>query len=180
MTPIALGLLTSSSRAEGEAIQGPPRDSGLLRFARDDGAPALRTACVIASLALSSAAALAKEIHVDCSRENQSVRVDADTDRLFVQLMWSEGVAEEFQNGDSYISGPDNRGRKVKVTYLVSVDNDVLSFGQDRICVDKEVKGCADQHLRDTLDLVTGVLKYEDGETVAMLKCAPAPPGRRF
>jgi hypothetical protein len=116
-------------------------------------------------------------IHVDCARTNQTVMVDVDPARLFVQLMWSEGVGEEFKNGDSYISGPDSFGRKEKVNYIVSVDKNVVSFGQDRICMENGTKGkCVDRHLRDTLDVAAGELKYDDGDMIAVLKCVPAPP----
>jgi len=33
----------------------------------------------------------ATEFHFDCARTNQSLKVDIDTDRRFLQLMWSEG-----------------------------------------------------------------------------------------
>jgi hypothetical protein len=133
---------------------------------------------VIATFALP---AQAKEIHLDCARTNQTVAVDIDTDKSFLQLMWSEGVAEEFRNGYSYMSGPDSVGRKEKVTHIVNLDTDKISFGEDRICVEDGSKGkCVDKHLRNTLDMATGELKYDDGQVVAILHCAPAPPGRRF
>jgi hypothetical protein len=123
----------------------------------------------------------AKEVHLDCARTNQTVAMDIDTDKSFLQLMWSEGVAEEFQNGDSYMSGPDSFGRKEKVTLIVNIDKEKISFGEDRICVEDGSKGkCKDKHLRDTLDLKTGELRYDDGQVIAILKCVPAPPGRKF
>jgi hypothetical protein len=95
--------------------------------------------------------------------------------------MWSEGVAEEYKEGDSYMSGPDNAGRTEKVTFVMSVDKDVVTFGQDRICVDNPRKlRCEDKHIRNTLDLATNEMKYMDGDTAAILHCRPAPPGRRF
>jgi hypothetical protein len=130
---------------------------------------------------LSAPLAQAKELHLDCARANQTVTVDIDTNRSFLQLMWSEGVGEEFQNGDSYMSGPDNSGRKEKVNLVVTIDKDVLNFGEDRICVEAGSKGkCDDKHRRNTLDLKTGELKYDDGDVIAILKCVPAPPGREF
>jgi ethanolamine ammonia-lyase small subunit len=122
-----------------------------------------------------------KDIHMDCARTNQTVAVDVDPGRLFVQLMWSEGVGEEFKDGDSYISGPDSFGRKEKVNYVVSIDDNIINFGLDRICMEDGTKGkCVDRHLRDTLDMRSGELKYDDGDMVAILKCVPAPPGRGF
>jgi hypothetical protein len=122
----------------------------------------------------------AREIHLDCARANQTVLLDADTDRRFLQLMWGEGVAEEFKDGDSYISGPDSHGRKEKVVYMVNIDGALITFGQDRLCIESGAKTCVDQKSRNTLDEAKGELKYEDGEEIAVLKCAPAPPGRRF
>ncbi|MBI1868310.1 MAG: hypothetical protein HYS06_08460 [Methylocystis sp.] len=126
--------------------------------------------------------AQAKEIHMDCARASQSVAVDVDTARLFVQLMWSEGVAEEYLNGDSYISGPFSSGEKDKVTYAVSADDEAITFGQDRVCIEKGAREkCTEQHSRNTLDTAAGVLKYDDGgPLIAILQCVPAPPGRRF
>jgi ethanolamine ammonia-lyase small subunit len=134
-----------------------------------------------AGLAFSTPSAQAREIHLDCARTNQSVMIDIDTDRLFMQLMWSEGVAEEYKDGDSYISGPDSFGRKEKVVYSLSVDKDLVRFGQDRICeADGSKSKCVDQHIRNTLDVLRGELKYSDVDTIIVLKCIPAPPGRRF
>lgn len=135
------------------------------------------------SLGLASAlsVAKAKELHLDCARLNQSVAVDVDTTRLFVQLMWGDGVAEEFQNGVSYVSGPSASGQTHKVTYAVSVDDDAVTFGQDRICVENGIEGkCREHHLRNTLDAAAGVLKYDDDGIIATWKCTSAPPGRRF
>jgi len=132
-------------------------------------------------LMLSASFAQAKELHLDCARANQTVTIDIDTNRSFLQLMWSEGVGEEFQNGDSYMSGPDSSGRKEKVNLVVTIDKDVLNFGEDRICIEAGSKGkCDDKHRRNTLDLKTGELKYDDGDVIAILKCVPAPPGREF
>lgn len=104
------------------------------------------------AVGLSSAAA--KEIHLDCARPNQSVAVDVDTTRLFVQLMWGQGVAEEYQNGDSYVSGPSASGQTHKVTYAVSIDHDAISFGQDHACVTAGADGkCRERHIRNTLEL---------------------------
>jgi ethanolamine ammonia-lyase small subunit len=138
---------------------------------------------LIVLLGLTQMAAVARDkaIHLDCARTNQTVAVDVDPGRLFVQLMWSEGVGEEFKNGDSYISGPDSFGRKEKVNYVVSIDDNVITFGQDRICMEDGTKGkCVDRHMRDTLDMRSGELKYDDGDMIAVLQCVPAPPGREF
>jgi hypothetical protein len=98
-----------------------------------------------------------------------------------MQLMWGQGVAEEYQNGDSYVSGPDAFGETQKVTYVLSVDKDLITFGQDRACVQSGTKHkCVDQSTRNTLDAARGVLRYDDGDEIAILQCAPAPPGRRF
>jgi len=141
--------------------------------------------CALAavSLALATRApdVCAREIHLDCARSNQTVAVDIDTSRLFVQLVWGEGVAEEYQNGDSYVSGPSASGETQKVTYAVSVDKDAVSFGQDRVCSTAGASGkCRNEHIRNLLDTASGMLKYDDGGVIALLKCAPAPPGRRF
>jgi len=140
-------------------------------------------AILIAGLCgLAPAVARAREIHLDCARAKQTAMVDVDTERRFMQIMWDEGVAEEYKEGDSYMSGPDNAGRTEKVTFVMSVDSDVVTFGQDRICVDNPRKArCEDKHIRNTLDVASGVMKYEEGGAeAAILKCVPAPPGRRF
>lgn len=131
-------------------------------------------------IALFPAAAGASEIHLDCARSNQTAMVDVDTDRQFLQIMWSEGVAEEYQQGDSYISGPDRNGRKERVVYLVSVDKSLITFGTDRLCMEDGAKKCREQHVRNTLDVGRGEMKYDNGEEIAVLACHPAPPGRRF
>jgi hypothetical protein len=136
---------------------------------------------VIAFLVLSGRLALAEEIHFDCARSNQTVMIDVDTNRRFMQLMWGQGVAEEYQNGESYISGPDAFGEKQKVTYVLSVDKDVVTFGQDRACLQSGTKHpCAEKKSRNTLDVKRGELRYDDGDEIAILHCVPAPPGRRF
>lgn len=125
--------------------------------------------------------ARAREIHLDCARTGQTVMVDVDTDRRFLQMMWGQGVAEEYQDGGSYISGPDSFGRKEKVVDSMSVDEHMVTFGRDRLCLENGSKGaCVDQQSRNSLDEATGVLKYEDGDETAILQCVPAPPGRRF
>jgi hypothetical protein len=125
--------------------------------------------------------AFAKEIHFDCARTDQTVRVGLDTDKLFIELMWSEGVAEEYQQGDSYISGPDSSGEKEKVTYVVTIDKDVVTFGQDRACLQSGTKRkCVDSRTRDTLDLAKSELRYNLGDEIAVFKCQPAPPDRRL
>lgn len=126
------------------------------------------------------APAVASEIHLDCERTNQTAMVDVDTDRQFLQIMWSEGVAEEYKEGDSYISGPDKYGRKEKVVYLVKVDKNLITFGTDRLCMEDGAKKCSEQHVRNTLDVNRGEMKYDNGDEIAVLACHPAPPGRRF
>ena len=138
---------------------------------------------ILLAVALTTGArpAVAKEIHLDCARTNQTVMVDVDTDRRFLQMMWGQGVAEEFQNGDSYISGPDSFGEKQKVTYVLTVDKDLITFGQDRSCLQSGTKHpCVDRSSRNTLDVARGALKYDDGDEIALLQCVPAPPGRKF
>jgi hypothetical protein len=131
--------------------------------------------------ALAATAAQAREIHLDCARTGQTVMIDVDTDRRFLQLMWGQGVAEEYQNGESYVSGPDAFGETQKVTYVLSVDKDLITFGQDRACIQSGTKHkCVDQETRNTLDLSRGELKYDDGDEIAILQCTPAPPGRGF
>jgi len=133
------------------------------------------------TLAAGASPARAKEIHLDCARTDQSATLDADTDRRFLQMMWSDGVAEEFRDGESYLSGPDSFGEKEKVTYVVSVEGDVVAFGENRVCLQSGSKRkCLDRAIRNTLDLARGELKYDNGEEIAVLKCQPAPPGRRF
>jgi hypothetical protein len=123
----------------------------------------------------------ASEIHLDCGRTNQTAMVDVDTDRQFLQIMWSEGgVAEEFKQGDSYISGPDKFGRKERVVYVMNVEKSLVTFGTDRLCMEAGQKQCNEQHVRNTLDVGRGELKYDNGDEVAVLACRPAPPGRRF
>lgn len=125
--------------------------------------------------------AFAKELYFDCARADQTVTVGVDTDKLFIELMWSEGVAEEYQQGDSYISGPDSFGEKEKVTYVVTIDKDLVTFGQDRVCLQSGTKRkCVDSQTRDTLDLAKSELKYNLGDEIAVFKCQPAPPGRRM
>ncbi len=135
---------------------------------------------VAAGLAASIVGAQAREIHMDCARSNQTVMLDIDTDRRFLQLMWGQGVAEEFKDGDSYISGPDSYGRKEKVVYSMVVEGPLVTFGQDRICMESGAKKCVDQKSRNSFDEAKSELKYDDGEEIAVLKCTPAPPGRRF
>ena len=135
---------------------------------------------LLAVVALGAASASAKEIHLDCARTNQTAMVDVDTDRAFMQIMWGDGVAEEYKEGDSYISGPDKFGRKEKVVSLMSVDHDVITFGTDRLCMEDGAKKCAEQHVRNRLDVNRGEMKYDDGDGIAVLTCHPAPPGRKF
>jgi hypothetical protein len=130
---------------------------------------------------LGAPCAAAKEIQLDCARTDQSVKVGLDTDRLYLEIMWSEGVAEEYTQGDSYISGPDSFGEKEKVTYVVTIDKDLVTFGTDRACLQSGTKRkCVDSHTRDTLDLAKGELKYDEGDQIAVFRCQPAPPGRRL
>ena len=137
--------------------------AGLLGFAIVAGAPC----------------ASAKELYFDCARADQTVTVGVDTDKLFIELMWSEGVAEEYQQGNSYISGPDSFGEKEKVTYVVTFEKNLLTFGQDRACLQSGTKRkCVDSQTRDTLDLAKSELKYNLGDEIAVFKCQPAPPGR--
>ncbi len=133
-------------------------------------------------LALVSCAprAFAEELYFDCARADQTVKVGLDTDKLFIELMWSEGVAEEYQQGESYISGPDSFGEKEKVTYVVTIDKELVSFGQDRVCLQSGTKRkCVDSQTRDTFDLAKNELRYNLGDEIAVFKCQPAPPGRR-
>jgi hypothetical protein len=135
---------------------------------------------LLLSLAALAAPAAASEIHLDCARSNQTATVDVDTDRQFLQIMWSEGVAEEYKQGDSYISGPDKYGRKEKVVYVMSVDKSLVTFGTDRLCMEDGAKKCSEQRVRNTLDVGRGEMKYDNGDEIAVLACHPAPPGRRF
>jgi hypothetical protein len=136
---------------------------------------------VLAATLAAAPYAGAKEIHLDCARTDQTVMVGLDTDKQFIELMWSEGVAEEYKQGDSYISGPDSFGEKEKVTYVVTIDKDLVTFGQDRACLQSGTKKkCVDSQTRDTLDLAKSELKYDLGDEVAVFKCQPAPPGRRL
>jgi hypothetical protein len=133
------------------------------------------------ALVSSAPCAFAKELHFDCARTDQTVMVGLDTDKLFIELMWSEGVAEEYQQGESYISGPDSFGEKEQVTYVVTIDKDLVTFGQDRACLQSGAKRkCVDSQTRDTLDLAKSELKYNLGDEIAVFKCQPAAPGRRL
>jgi hypothetical protein len=141
----------------------------------------LRNALVVGATLVAAPCAYAKEIHLDCARTDQTVMVGLDTDRLHLEIMWSEGVAEEYTQGDSYISGPDSFGEKEKVTYVVTIEKDLVTFGQDRACLQSGAKRkCVDSQTRDTLDLAKGELKYDLGDEIAVFKCQPAPPGRRL
>jgi hypothetical protein len=138
-----------------------------------------RRACALAALVATSPLRAA-EIHLDCARTRQTAMVDVDTDRRFLQIMWGDGVAEEYADGDSYISGPDSYGRKEKVVYVMRVDNSLLTFGSDRLCMTDGARKCVEQHVRNTLDVGRGEMKYDNGDEIAVLACHPAPPGRRF
>ena len=143
--------------------------------------PPCRCACIIvAALALLASNASAREIHLDCARGNQTAMVDIDSDRAFMQIMWGDGVAEEFKEGNSYISGPDKFGRKEKVVYVMRLEKDLVTFGTDRNCIEDGDKKCVEQHVRNTLDVNRGEMKYDEGDSIAVLRCNPAPPGRRF
>lgn len=137
-------------------------------------------AFVILALAALTTPAHAEEIHLDCGRSNQTAMVDIDTGRRFLQIMWSEGVAEEYKDADSYISGPDKYGRKEKVVYVMSLDKSLVTFGTDRLCMEDGAKKCVEQHVRNTLDVGRGELKYDNGDEIAVFACRSAPPGRRF
>ncbi len=141
----------------------------------------LLSALIFFSALVAAPGAGAKEIHLDCARSDQNVMVGLDTDRRYLEIMWSEGVAEEYAQGNSYISGPDSFGEKEKVTYVVTIDKDLVTFGQDRVCLQSGTKRkCVDSQTRDTLDLAKSELKYNLGDEIAVFKCQPAPPGRRF
>jgi hypothetical protein len=141
----------------------------------------LRIPLILGAMLVFAPSAGAKEIHLDCARSDQTVMVGLDTDRRYLEIMWSEGVAEEYAQGDSYISGPDSFGEKEKVTYVVTIDKDLVTFGQDRACLQSGTKRkCVDSQTRDTLDLAKSELKYNLGDEIAVFKCQPAPPGRRF
>ena len=140
-----------------------------------------RIALVVAATLAAAPCAGAKEIHLDCARTDQTVMVGLDTDRRYLEIMWSEGVAEEYAQGDSYISGPDSFGEKEKVTYVVTIDKDLVTFGTDRACLQSGTKRkCVDSQTRDTLDLARSELKYDLGDEIAVFRCQPAPPGRRL
>ena len=142
----------------------------------EGAAPGLAAVGLVLLGTLLSSPCRATEFHFDCARTNQSVKVDIDTDRRFLQLMWSEGVAEEYSNGDSYISGPDSFGEEQKVTYVMEASKNVVTFGTDRACLQSGSRGkCQDQSIRNTLDLASGELKYDEGDSVAIFQCAPAP-----
>ncbi len=135
---------------------------------------------VLAGALLFAASACAKEVHLDCAQADRTAMVDIDTDRAFLQIMWGDGVAEEYKEGDSYLSGSDKYGRKEKVVYVMGVEHDVVTFGTDRLCLEDGEKKCAGQHARHRLDINRGEMKYDDGDSIAVLTCHPAPPGRKF
>jgi hypothetical protein len=138
-------------------------------------ATVLARRALVVILAFAASPALAKEIHLDCAREGRRAMIDVDTDRAFLQMTWGDGVAEEFKDGDFYISGPDSDGAKEKIVYSMSFDKDMLYFGTDRTCVDAGAKGkCGGERLRHTIDLAQGVLKYEDVGAPIVMKCATA------
>lgn len=135
-----------------------------------------RNAVAIAALlAFAASSARATEIHLDCARTNQTAKVDIDTERRFLQIMWSEGVAEEFLDGDSYISGPDSFGEKEKVTYVLEIAKNIVTFGTNRVCLQSGSKRkCEDQSIRNTIDLTSGEMKYDEDDSIAILHCEPA------
>jgi len=122
----------------------------------------------------------ARELHLDCSRPSQGAMVDLDTDRRFLQLMWSDGVAEEFQQGAFYISAPDKNGNKRKVVSYMTAERDHVDFGVDHLCLEEATKPCAPQHIGHRLDLSRNQMSYADGETIGVFACVPGPVGRRF
>jgi hypothetical protein len=67
------------------------------------------------------------------------------------------------------------------VTYVVTIEKDLVTFGQDRACRQSGTKRkCVDSQTRDTLDLARGELKYDNGDEIAVFHCQPAPPSRRL
>jgi len=122
----------------------------------------------------------AEEIHLDCARANQGAMVDIDTSRNFMQLMWRDGVAEEFHEGESYLSGPDQHGRKEKVVYRMHVDDGKIAFGVERICLETMAAKCESRRLDNQLDITRGEMRYNNGDSILIMTCSPAPPGRRF
>ncbi|HMK89423.1 MAG TPA: hypothetical protein VK446_07300 [Methylocystis sp.] len=132
-------------------------------------------AFALAPLICCALPAVATELHFDCARTDQTAKIDLDTDRRFLQILWSEAVAEEFADGQSYVSGPDSFGEKQKVTYVFEASRNVITFGTDRVCLQSGTnRKCADQSVRNTLDVATGELKYDEGDQIAILHCVPA------
>ena len=67
------------------------------------------------------------------------------------------------------------------MTYVLNVDKEVVSFGEDRVCIKSGTKHpCVNKVSRNTLDVASGELRYEDGDEIAILQCQPAPPGGGF
>lgn len=129
----------------------------------------------LAATALAAASARAREIHLDCAGAGRTAKVDIDADRRFLQIMWGEGVAEEYQEGESYLSGPDSAGETQKVVYSMRVDGDAVAFGQDRLCLADGAKHkCVEQHIRNRLNALSGEMQYADGDEVLLMKCQPA------
>lgn len=122
----------------------------------------------------------AEEIHLDCARANQGAMVDIDTSRNFMQLMWRDGVAEEFHEGESYLSGPDKYGRKERVVYRMHVEGGKITFGVERICQENVDAKCESRRLDNQLDITLGEMRYNNGDSILIMTCSPAPPGRRF
>jgi hypothetical protein len=129
---------------------------------------------VVATL-LATTPALAREIHLDCAEGGRKAMLDADDGRRFLQMIWADGVAEEYKDADAYLSGPDADGVKEKVVYSVSFERDVVYFGADRICLEAGARGrCGGERLRHTLDLSQGLLKYDEAGAPIILKCVAA------
>lgn len=106
--------------------------------------------------------------------------VDIDTSQNFMQLMWRDGVAEEFREGESYLSGPDKYGRKERVVYRMHVDGGKITFGVERNCLESLGTKCESRRLDNQLDLALGEMRYNNGDSILIMSCSPAPPGRRF
>ncbi len=143
--------------------------------------PKNRSSVIILSVFFSFTTGLfAEEIHLDCARSNQGAMVDIDTSQNFMQLMWRDGVAEEFREGESYLSGPDKYGRKERVVYRMHVDGGKITFGVERNCLESLGTKCEPRRLDNQLDLALGEMRYNNGDSILIMRCSPAPPGRRF
>ncbi len=60
------------------------------------------------------------------------------------------------------------------------VDGGKITFGVEPICLESMDAKCESRHLDNQLDIALGEMRYNTGDSILILNCSPAPPGRRF